>query len=171
MDENLRPSKTQRKQEMVELQTMGERMVQLNESQIATIEMPESLRDAVLEARRMKSHEARRRQMQFIGRLMRDVDPAPIRSKLQEWDGQSAVNIAQEHLLARWRERLLEDDNAMTEFVREYPGTDIRQLRALVRSTREDRAAGRPPRNFRELFRTLRDIVTGSSSPTAEEPR
>ena len=168
MEDTTRVSKTQRKQEMAELQALGERMVALNEGQIAAIEMPEFLRDAVLEARRIKGHESRRRQMQYIGRLMRDVDPAPIREKISQWDGQSIANVALEHSIIRWRERLLEDEGALTGFARQYPGADIRQLRLLVRNANAERAAGKPPRSFRELFRLVRETVTGTDAAAAE---
>ena len=168
MEDTTRASKTQRKQEMTELQALGERIVALNEAQIAAIEMPEFLRDAVMEARRIKGHESRRRQMQYIGRLMRDVDPAPIREKISQWDGQSSSNVALEHSIIRWRERLLEDEAALTGFARQYPGADIRQLRLLVRNANAERAAGKPPRSFRELFRLVRETVTGPGAAAAE---
>ena len=171
MEETTRASKTQRKQEMTELQALGERIVALNEGQIAAIEMPEFLRDAVLEARRIKGHESRRRQMQYIGRLMRDVDPAPIREKISQWDGQSTANIALEHSIIRWRERLLEDDGALTSFARQHPGADIRQLRLLVRNANAEHAAGKPPRSFRELFKLVREIVTGSGGAVPENKK
>ena len=168
MEDTARASKTQRKQEMTELQALGERIVALNEAQIAAIEMPEFLRDAVMEARRITGHESRRRQMQYIGRLMRDVDPAPIREKISQWDGQSSSNVALEHSIIRWRERLLEDEAALTGFARQYPGADIRQLRLLVRNANAERAAGRPPRSFRELFRLVRETVTAPGAAAAE---
>lgn len=171
MEEPSKPSKTQRKQEMSELQDLGERLVALNDGQIAAIEMPEFLRDAVMAARKMKGHESRRRQMQYIGRLMRDVDPAPIREKVSQWDGQSSTNIALEHAIVRWRERLLEDDGTITEFARQYPGADIRQLRLLVRNANAEHAAGKPPRSFRELFKLVRETVSAAetSSPEGEK--
>ena len=163
-----RPSKTQRKQEMAELQSLGERLVGLGEGQLASVEMPEFLRDAVKEARRIKGHESLRRQMQYIGRLMRDVDPVPIRSKIAQWDGQSSANVAQEHAIVRWRERLLEDETALTEFARQFPGADTRQLRLLARNANAEHAAGKPPKSFRELFRLVRETVTAQDAAKSE---
>jgi len=170
MDEFDKPSKTQRKQVMADLQALGERMVELNEGQIATIVMPDFLREAVLEARAIKSHEGRRRQMQYIGKLMRDVDPAPIREKISQWDGQSASNVAHEHAIVRWRERLLSEENAITEFARAYPGADIQQLRALVRNANAERTAGKPPKSFRELFKRVREIMDDAVTQAAGNP-
>ena len=159
MTEYDRPSKTQRKKEMHELQALGERLVSLNDSQLDQIELPPPLRTAVDDAKRFTRHEARRRQMQYIGRLMRDIDPAPIREKLKIWDGVSQAHTARHHLVERWRERLMQDDGALGELAKQRPGLDTQRLRSLIRGARDELAAGRPPRNHRELFRFLRDSL------------
>jgi ribosome-associated protein len=162
MVEEDRPSKTQRKKEMHELQALGERLVALNASQLDEVDLPQRLRAAVDDAKRFTRHEARRRQMQYIGRLMRDVDPGPIREKLKIWDGVSQEHTARHHRVERWRERLMQDDGALGELAKEQPGIDTQRLRSLVRSAREELAAGRPPRNHRELFRFLRITLESS---------
>jgi len=154
-----KPSKTQRKRAMHELQALGERLVELNSEQLAAVALPEVLREAVEQARNITRHEARRRQLQYVGRLMRQVDPEPIREKLKTWDGVSVEETARLHRIERWRDRLLEDDDAVASLAETHPGIDSRRLRALVRRAREERATGRPPRSTRELFRTLRDII------------
>jgi ribosome-associated protein len=159
-----KPSKTQRKRAMHELQALGERLVELNSEQLAAVALPEGLREAVEQVRRITRHEARRRQLQYIGRLMRSVDPEAIREKLKAWDGVSAEETARVHRIERWRERLIEDDGAIGALASAHPGIDTQRLRALVRNTREERNAGRPPRAYRELFRALREIVAESGS-------
>ena len=159
MQDEEKPSKTQRKREMHELQALGARLVELNSEQLSEIGLPEDLRDAVEFARRTTKHEARRRQMQYIGKLMRSVDPAPILEKLKIWDGVSAEHTARQHRVERWRDRLLEDESVVEELARAHPGIDARRLRALARKAREERASGAPPRAYRELFRALREIV------------
>ena len=163
MQDEEKPSKTQRKREMHELQALGVRLVELNSEQLAAVGLPEGLRDAIEFARRTTKHEARRRQMQYIGKLMRSIDPEPIREKLKIWDGVSAQHTAQQHRVERWRDRLLEDETAVDELVRTHPGIDTRHLRALARKARDERAAGSPPRAYRELFRALREIVVESA--------
>lgn len=163
MQDEEKPSKTQRKREMHELQTLGTRLVELNSEQLAAIGLPEGLRDAIEFARRTTKHEARRRQMQYIGRLMRSVDPGPIREKLKIWDGVSAQHTAEQHKVERWRDRLIEDDSSVNELVRAHPAIDARHLRALARKARDERASGAPPRAYRELFRALREIVVESA--------
>ena len=163
-----KPSKTARKRAMHELQTLGERLIGLNSEQLAAIALPEDLQDAIERARRITKHEARRRQLQYIGRLMRDVDPEPIREKLRAWDGVSTEETARVHRIERWREKLLENDGAIGALVHAHPGIDTQRLRALARNAREERAAGRPPRAYRELFRALRDIIA-DSQPVPED--
>jgi ribosome-associated protein len=154
-----KPSKTQRKRAMHELQALGERLVELNSEQLASFALPEALREAVQQARRFTRHEARRRQLQYVGRLMREVDPEPIRERLKTWDGVSVAETARLHRVERWRDRLLADDGAIASLAEAHPGTDTRRLRALVRRAREERNAGSMPHSTRELFRTLRDIL------------
>jgi ribosome-associated protein len=159
-----KPSKTRRKKDMHALQALGASLVDLAPAQIAEIDMPESLRAAVLEAQRIKSHEGRRRQMQYIGRLMRDVDPAPIRAKIDAWRGQSREATATVHAIERWRNRLLADEDALTAFIDAHPDGDVPHLRALIRNARAELTASKPPRAYRELFREIRRLVAAPNA-------
>jgi ribosome-associated protein len=152
-------SKTRRKRDMLDLQALGVRLTGLNDAQLAGLDLPEDLRDALIEARRITRHEARRRHLQYIGRLMREVDPAPIRERLSQWEGQSRQATATQHRVERWRDELLADDAALAGFLAVHPGADSQHLRSLIRSVREDRAGGRAARQYRELFRELKRIV------------
>jgi len=158
-------SKTKRKQEMHALQALGVALVELPESQLGTLALENKLHEAVLAAKRIKSHEAKRRQMQYIGRLMREVDPEPIRERLAAIEGSSARATAGHRRLEAWRERLLAGDEALTEFATAFPGADLQALRSLLRNARKEMKEGKPPRAYRELFRFLKDAVTPSSLP------
>jgi len=158
-------SKTRRKREMQELQALGERLVTLNAEQLGTLDLPERLHDAIVEARRTTAFEARRRQMQYIGRLMREVDPAPIRERLAAFDGTSVADTALLHAAERWRERLIAEETAFEEFAAHYPRADLQRLRQLARNARKEKDAATPPRSYRELFRMVRDIVGKGPSP------
>jgi len=155
-------SKTRKKREMHELQALGVALAELSESQLKEMRLGEDLLEALLEAKRIRSHEAKRRQMQYIGRLMREVDPAPIRSRLAELEGSSAQASARHRRLETWRERLLGDDEALTAFAAEHPGADLQALRTLIRNARKEQKESKPPRAYRELFRVLKEI----ESPT-----
>jgi ribosome-associated protein len=154
-----RPSKTQIKKQMHALQELGERLVTLNPDQLLAVGLPDDLHQAVRDAQRIPGRESRRRQLQYIGRLMRDVDPEPIRDKIAAWDGVSREHAAKLHGIERWRGRLLDDEAAIEEFLRERPGADSQRLRSLIRNARAERAAAQPPKSYRELYRLLRDIL------------
>jgi ribosome-associated protein len=156
-------SKTRKKREMHELQALGSALAALSEAQLKAMALDAQLLAALLEAKRIKSHEAKRRQMQYIGRLMRELDPAPIRSRLGELEGTSAQATARHRRIEAWRERLIDDDEALTAFAAEHPGADLQALRALIRNARKEAALGKPPRAYRELFRVLKTI--DSSTP------
>jgi ribosome-associated protein len=151
------PSKTKKKHEMHELQKLGAALVDLSGAHFGNLALPEDLAQAVREARRMTGHEAKRRQMQYIGRLMREIDPEPIRAQLAAVEGGSAQERARHQRLEHWRLRLMEDDDALTEFASEHPVADLQNLRALLRNARKEQKEGKPPRAFRELFRAIRE--------------
>ena len=150
---------------MHELQALGAALAALPESQLQAMNLAEDLLGALLEAKRIKSHEAKRRQMQYVGRLMRSLDPAPIRARLAELEGNSAQATARHRRLEAWRERLLGDDEALTAFAAEHPGADLQVLRTLIRNARKEASLGKPPRAYRELFRVLKDIAARGSVP------
>jgi ribosome-associated protein len=156
-------SKTRRKREMHELQALGAQLARLPEAQLKSIELPEELREALLDAKRMTSREAKRRQMQYVGRLMRGLDPEPIRARLGEIEGSSARATARQRRLESWRERLLDDDDALTLFAAEHPGAELQGLRTLIRNARKEALEGKPPRAYRELFRVLKAIESSTA--------
>lgn len=161
-----KPSKSQKKREMAALQDIGTELVELGRDQLKKIALPEDLREAVRDAQRFTQHEARRRQLQYIGRLMRDIDPAPIRAALDEIKGISAAATARQHALERLRTRLLEDEAALGDIARTHPGADLQRLRQLRRNALKEQQLNKPPRAYRELFRVLREL----KSPTEEPP-
>ena len=162
------PSKSQRKRDMDALQDIGAALVALNDAQLAAVDLPENLRDAVLECRRMNKFEARRRQLQYIGKLMRLVDAAPISEKLEGWRSSSAAQTAQLHRIERWRDRLLAEPAAVALFISEFPGTDTQRLRTLIRNAADDKARGKPPRSYRALFQMIREQVD-SQTPGSDD--
>ncbi|PWB45585.1 MAG: hypothetical protein C3F18_13075 [Nitrosomonadales bacterium] len=161
-------SRSQRKREVEALQAVGERLIALNASQLGQLDLPDNLRDAVREARRLTANGAIRRQKQYIGKLMRNVDPAPIVAKFAEWDGTSREQAARFHQLERWRDRLLADDKAISDLVLAHPRADVQRLRTLIRNAHKEQAAGKPPRSSRELFKELRQLMLAEAAPAQE---
>ncbi len=156
---NLPPSKTKIKKQMHDLQDLGEKLVELSKEHLAEVDIPDNLRLAVREVKKMKSFGAIKRQMQYIGKLMRDVDPAPIEAKLSEWNGTSRQHITWLHQVERWRDRLLAEPDALTELLASHPGADVQHLRALIRNAIKEKELNKPPKNFREIFQILRELI------------
>ncbi len=154
-----RPSRTQRKKASHDLQELGEQLVLLPKSRLAQIEMPDSLRDAVEQYSNTRSFEGKRRQLQYIGKMMRNADPEPIREAVAAFQLGAARNTLALHQAELWRTELIADDEAVTRWVEEFPGSDVQQLRTLIRSARKDAAAAPEKRNgrgFRELFQFVK---------------
>lgn len=158
MEAEQRPSKSARKRAMTELQDLGKELVALSVDQIKKIDMPDDLRTAVRDAQRITQHEAHRRQLQYIGKLMRSIDPEPLQAALDEINGVSAAATARMHALERLRTRFLEDEKVIGEIAAAHPDADLQHLRQLRRNALKEQQLGKPPRAFRELFRVLRDL-------------
>jgi ribosome-associated protein len=163
------PSKTRRKKDMQALQDLGAQLVALSAERLARVPLPESLADAVQEARRITSHEGRRRQMQYIGKLMRGVDPAPIQAALDAFAGVSKAEVARQHRIERLRLELLEDEGVLHRIASTWPGADLQHLRVLRRNALKERDQNKPPRSFRELFKVLRDLDAGPEESEFEQ--
>ena len=160
VEEEVQPSRTKRKHDDLALQDLGEELVAVGEDKLAELDLPERLRDAIMHARSISKFGALRRQMQYIGRLMREEgDAETIRTRLDAWKGISVAETALLHLIERWRVRLLNDEKALEELIAEYPRADIQQLRSLMRNAKREAEAGRPPKSFRELFQVLREVI------------
>ena len=164
-DEPVVPSKTQRKQQMEELQTLGEELVALSIDRIKRIDIPDELRDAVREAQRMTRHdEAKRRQMQYIGKLMRNVEVEPIRAALALARGESAGETAKLHRLERLRGELLADEKVASEIAQLYPTVDLQHLRSLRRAALKEQLQNKPPRSYRAIFQLLKELENGGEA-------
>jgi ribosome-associated protein len=153
------PSKTQRKQAMHDLQQLGARLIEVNAKAYAAMHLPEDLVRALNDAKKIKANGAIRRQRQYIGKLMRQIDPAAIHAYFERVDGASSAHTSWLHQLERWRDRLLADDSALTEFMAEHPGADVQTLRTLIRNSRREQEQQKPPKSFRLLFQALKDII------------
>jgi len=157
------PSKTKKKQEMHALQAVGEQLVELDMKRLNELDLPEQLMDAILEARQIQKHGARRRQLQYIGKIMRHIDVQPVQERLAAWARVPLEQTVWFHQLEHWRERLLEDEQALTEFAQQFPHADLQQIRLLIRNARKEKLADKPPKSFRQLFQVLREIVPAGS--------
>ncbi|WP_397411506.1 ribosome biogenesis factor YjgA [Polaromonas sp.] len=159
------PSKTQLKAEADEKQALGEALLTLRADLMARLDLPEKLLDAIAQARKITNFEGKRRQMQFIGKLMRPLDPEPIRAAIDEQKNGSAQLTLALHLAEQWRDKLIASDDALGDWLNEHPDTDAQQLRALVRQARKDAKPEKPgeaPRHgksYREIFQLVREAL------------
>lgn len=160
------PSKTARKKAMHDLQAIGEALIALDPARLAALALPERLTDAVAQARTITKHEGRRRQLQYIGRLMRGIDPAPLQAALAQWERGANADRAHFAALERWRERVLDDPDGLAVFVAAYAGADRAALMAIAAEARAERDRGGPPHKYRALFRALKHIVDDAKGTT-----
>ena len=161
-----RPSKTALKQQSHELQKLGEALAALPDERLAGLELPERLQDALAEYRRTRTHEGRRRQLQYVGKLMREVDAGPLREAVAQAALGSARDTLLLHEAERWRDALLTDDEALTRWLEAHADCDAQRLRSLVRAARREAALPpqqRNPRSHRELFQFIRPLLSETS--------
>jgi ribosome-associated protein len=152
-------SKTKLKAEADAAQQLGKKLVELPKDKLVKLDLSEKLFEAVLDAKRITANGGLRRQMQYLGRLMREIDTTPITEQLDRWEGKNNEENARFHGLERWRERLLTDTDAVSAFVEAYPSTDVQRMRTLIRNAQKEHLANKPPKSSRELFKMLRDIT------------
>lgn len=158
-DEDFGPSRSQVKRDMEALQELGRQITELNPEQQAQVPMGERLANAVAEMRRISAHGAKKRHLQYIGKLMRTEDADAIREAIERFDSASAAHNQHFHALEKWRDQLIDGDNEVLQrYIEEHPGADIQHLRQLVRNAKKERQQNKPPAQARKLFRYLREI-------------
>ena len=168
-------SKTQLKAEADEQQALGVRLTELPKDKLLKLDLPDAVVTAVLDSKKITANGATRRHKQYLGRLMREIDNAPILEQLARWDGKHTAENAYFHGLERWRDRMIADANVLAEFIAQHSQTspqDIQQLRTLVRNAQKELAASKPPKSSREIFKLLRDItsVDKAAEPDMDSP-
>lgn len=161
-------SKTKLKAEADALQVLGVKLVALPKDKLAKLDLPESLSDAIHEAKRLTANGAIRRQKQYIGSLMRDIDTTQIVDQLHRWEGKHTAENAHFHMLERWRDRMIESPEVVAEWMKLHPHTDSQQLRTLIRNVQRELLANKPPKSSRELFKLIREITEADTKSSAE---
>jgi UPF0307 protein NMA1049 len=162
-------SKTQMKKQMNDLQALGMELTKLSSDTLKKIGLDEELFEAIATYKKITSNSALKRQAQFIGRLMRDTDPAPIEAYLAKLRGDNAAHNAFLQRVEQARTRLLADDGAITQFMADFPQADAGKLRTLIRNTKKEQEQNKPPKNFRALFQEIKAVMEAGQSDTSEE--
>ena len=157
--DELEKSRTRLKKEATALQKMGEKLVTLSDDQLSHMELPTMLINAIQAVGTIKSHGARRRQMQYIGTLMRSVDVEPIEQALLEIEQGAYRQAKAFHRVEAWRDKLVAgDDTVIDEILETFPDADRQRLGQLVRSARKEKEKNAPPKSARHLFRYLKEL-------------
>jgi len=157
-----RPSKSELKRQSNELQKLGEQLIAEPRDRVKRVPMPDEVKDAILMCQTISNHEGRRRQLQYVGKMMRTLDEeevAVIQRTIESWKGASKAETAALHALERRRDKLLADDKALTQLLEEHPELDVQQLRTLIRNARKEQAENKPPKAYREIFQILKDLA------------
>ena len=162
-------SKTQMKKQMNDLQALGMELTKLSSDTLKKIGLDEELFEAIVTYKKITSNSALKRQAQFIGRLMRDTDPAPIEAYLAKLRGDNAAHNAFLQRVEQARTRLLADDGAITQFMADFPQADAGKLRTLIRNTKKEQEQNKPPKNFRALFQEIKAVMEAGQSDASEE--
>jgi ribosome-associated protein len=158
-----RPSKSALKREAHELQKLGQELIELPDARLAAIPMEERLLTALKELKKTRSHEGRRRQLQYVGKLMRFADVEPLREAVASFKMGHAQDAVRLHHAERWRAELVADAEAVTRWMQKHPDTDAQRLRSLIRAAQKDAAMApeqRHGRAWRELFQFIKPQVS-----------
>ena len=157
------PSKSLLKRQSHDLQSLGEQLVELPQEELDALPLPDTLRDAVMLARRITAHGGLYRQKQFIGKLMRKIDSEPIRQALEARRERHSAAARRFHMVERWRARLIDEQSALDEFMQSYPAADQTLLVRLIAQAQHERDRKKPPKAARELFGVVEKNVMGES--------
>lgn len=159
-------SRSQRRRDALEIKSLAARLIELAPSRFARLPLDDALRSAVAEARRIRSNVARKRQLQFVAKLLRRIDAEPIRQALGAMEVDARQITARQHRAEAWRDHLLDGgDIALGELLQQRRSADAQAIRQLIRSARAESARGKPPAAARVLFRVLRDMDAGEPLP------
>src|SRR5471030_1647176 len=166
------PSRNELKKQMQDLQELGEAVSSLPPDRLDKLKLDERLRDAIDELRRTRSFEGKRRQVQYIGKLMKHENPEPLREAVASYRVGSATDTLALHQAEYWRDQLLAGDDALANWVKEYPETDVQQLRSLVRAARKEKLepGERHGRAYRDLFRLVKEQMLDVPGADDEAP-
>jgi ribosome-associated protein len=152
-------SKSEKKREMAALQELGEQLLKLSPEQLNELKIPDEIQESLALCRDLKSHSARRRQIKYIGGLMRRIDPEPLRKVVFSLEKSEKGKTAKFHQIESMRDNLIEgSDSALEEIIGLFPDADLQKLRQLVRSARKEQKENKAPKHSRSLFRYLREL-------------
>ncbi|GLS25428.1 ribosome biogenesis factor YjgA [Marinibactrum halimedae] len=164
-DEELFISKTAVKKEMKGLQDLGSELTELSDNHLATVPLSTNLQEAIALARKLKAGSARKRQVQYIAKLLRNDDFESIKAALDAIKDRSRLQTKSLHVAEQWRDRLLQEPSTSALFLEEYPTANRQLLNQLIRAANKEATANKPPASARKLFKLIREVVDNTAQP------
>lgn len=172
-DHDYGPTRTQQRRDALAVLALANQLVELPQSKLARLELPEDVQREIANTRRITAHIARKRQMQFLAKVMRRHDTSVfdgVRAALGENRDRQRQETAAMHRLEATRDRLLADpDNAMSDLIAQFPGIDRQHLRSLIRQAKAEKEGNKPPRAYREIYQLLKDLASGGAEEALVE--
>ena len=146
-------SKSQKRREALELKSLASDLIKLSPAKLVRVSMDDAVREAIMEARKIRSHVARKRQLQYVAKLLRRTDPNPIVQTLEDFEGEARQLTARQHRVEDWRDLLLESgDHAVSALMKQRNDADIQSIRQLIRNTHKESGRGKPPASALSLI-------------------
>lgn len=159
-DLDLAPSRSQRKRDALAVKDLGESLVNLDPASLSRFDLPEFIVDIIHETRRIRQHGARKRQLQYLAKQLRQLETDVLFEQLQQLQRPHQVEVAHQHLIERWRDRLIQEGPlALTAFIDQYPQADRQHLRQLIRNAEQQAQRNEPPKAARQLFKYIRTLL------------
>jgi len=152
-------SKSQVKREFLALQDLAHELSQLNETRLRKLQLPDKVLRGIADYQSIKAYGAKKRQLKYLGKLLRDVELDDAQLQLDVLEEQRRSETTALHKLEQWRERLIDDDNTLNALIEEYPNIDRQHIRQLLRGVQQERANNKPPKNYRKLFQYLKEVI------------
>ena len=161
-------SKSQRRRDALETKSLASELIKLNAARLGRVPLDDSVRSAIMEARQIRSNVARKRQLQYVAKLLRRIDPEPIIQTLEGFDGEARQLTGRQHRSEAWRDFLLESgDQAVGVLMQQRDDVDTQVIRQLIRNAQKETARGKPPASARAIFRLLREMDEAEPLPPA----
>jgi len=159
-------SKSQRRRDALELKSLAMELIRLSPARLGRVPLDEDLRSAIKDARQIRSHVAGKRQLQYVAKLLRRIDPEPMIQAMKEFEGEARQLTGRQHRSEAWRDFLLESgDHAVGVLMQQRIGVDTQAIRQLIRNAHKETARGKPPASARALFRVLRELDESEPLP------
>lgn len=162
---DLGPSKSQRKRDAHAIKELGEKLVELDPGHLKNFDLPEFIIGIINDTRRIRQHGARKRQLQYLGKQLRQIDTEDIQQQLEQLQRPHQADVAMQHNIERWRDRLLQEgQDALTNFIDQYPHAEVQQLRQLIRNSQKESQQQSTPKSARLLFKYIREILSANQA-------